>query len=79
MKILKHPKLLGRCFDNDYHQGQLIGDLLARGKPPSKEHTQKIYNQEYNEIVSQIKNTLDLLDESRPPGRKKISGSLGLR
>ena len=27
-----HPKLLGQCFDNVYHQGQLIGDLPARGK-----------------------------------------------
>ena len=59
-----HPKLLGQCYDNIYHQGQLIGDLLARGKPPSKEQTQKIYNQEYNEVVSRIENTLDLSDES---------------
>ena len=44
-----HPKLLGQCFDNIYHQGWLIGDLPARGKPPSKEQTQKIYNQEYKE------------------------------
>ena len=50
-----HPKLPGCCFDNVYHQGRLIGDLPALGKPPSKEHTQKIYNQEYNEIVSWIK------------------------
>ena len=59
-----HPKLLGRCFDNVYHQGQLIGDLPAQGKPPSKEQTQKIYNQEYEEVVAWIKNTLDLTDES---------------
>ena len=31
-----HPKLLGWCFDNIYHQGQFIGDLPAQGKPPSK-------------------------------------------
>ena len=59
-----HPKLLGRCFNNIYHQGQLIGDLPARGKPPSKEQMQKIYNQEYGEVVAQIENTLDLTDES---------------
>ena len=59
-----HPKLLGQCFDNAYHQGWLIGDLLAWGKPSSKEQTQKIYNQEYKEVVAWIKNTLDLTDES---------------
>ena len=59
-----HPKLLGQCFDNIYHQGQFIGDLPAWGKPPSKEQMQKIYNQEYEEVVAWIKNTLDLTDES---------------
>ena len=59
-----HPKLLGQCYHNVYHRGRLIGDLPARGKPPSKEQTQKIYNQEYNEVVSRIENTLDLSDES---------------
>ena len=59
-----HPKLLGRCFDNVYHQGWFIRDLPARGKPPSKEQMQKIYNQEYEEVVARIKNTLDLTDES---------------
>ena len=59
-----HPKLLGRCYDNVYHQGRLIGDLPARGKPPMKEQTQKIYNQEYEERVARIENTLDLTDES---------------
>ena len=59
-----HPKLLGWCYDNVYHQGQLIGDLLAWGKLPMKEQTQKIYNQEYEEVVAQIENTLDLSDES---------------
>ena len=29
-----------------------------------KEQTQKIYNQEYEEVVAQIKNTLNLSDES---------------
>ena len=59
-----HPKLLGQCYDNVNHQGWLIGDLPARGKPPTKEQTQKIYNQEYKEVVAQIENTLDLSDES---------------
>ena len=59
-----HPKLLGQCFDNVYHQGRLIGDLLARGKLPSKEQTQKIYNQEYGEVVARIENILNLTDES---------------
>ena len=59
-----HPKLLDQCFDNVYHQGRLIGDLPARGKLPSKEQTQKIYNQEYKEVVAWIENTLDLTDES---------------
>ena len=51
-----HPKLLGQCFDNVYHQGGLIGDLPAQGKLPSKEQTQKIYNQEYKEVVARIEN-----------------------
>ena len=55
-----HPKLLGRCYDNVYHQGWLIGDLPARGKPPTKEQTQKIYNQEYEELVAWIENTIYL-------------------
>ena len=59
-----HPKLLGRCYDNVYHQGQLIGDLPAQGKLPTKEQTMKIYNQEYKEVVAWIGNTLDLTDES---------------
>ena len=59
-----HPKLLVQCFDNVYHQGWFIGDLPAQGKPPSKEQTQKIYNQEYEEVVAQIKNTLNLTNES---------------
>ena len=58
------PKLLGRCYDNIYHQGRFIGDLPARGKLPTKEHTQKIYNQEYEEVVARVENTLDLTDES---------------
>ena len=59
-----HPKLLGQCYNNVYYQGWLIGDLLAHGKLPTKKHTQKIYNQEYEEMVGQIENTLDLTDES---------------
>ena len=59
-----HPKLLGWCYDNVYHQGWLIGDLPAWGKLPSEEQTQKIYNQEYEEVEAQIENTIDLSDES---------------
>ena len=59
-----HPKLLGRCYDNVYYQGWFIGDLPARGKLPTKAHTQKIYNQEYEEVVARVENTLDLTDES---------------
>ena len=29
-----HPKLLRHSYDNVYHNGQLIGDLPVRGKPP---------------------------------------------
>ena len=29
-----HPKLLGWCYDNVYHQGRLIRDLPARGNHP---------------------------------------------
>ena len=59
-----HPKLLGQCYDNVYHQGRLIGDLPARGKLPTNEQTTKIYNQEYEEVVARIENTLNLSDES---------------
>ena len=59
-----HPKLLGRCYNNVYHQGRLIGDLPAWGKPSTKEQIQKIYNQEYEEVVAQIKSTLDLTNKS---------------
>ena len=69
-----HPKLLGWCYDNIYHQGRLIGDLPAWEKPPTKEQTQKIYDQEYEEVVAQIENTLDLSDES--PSYPMVSTSL---
>ena len=43
-----HPKLLGRCFDNVYFCGRIIGDLPARGRAPhSEERTKTIYDQEY--------------------------------
>ena len=58
--IYGHPKLLRRCYDNVYHQGWLIGDLPAHGKPPSEAQTKKIYDQEYEEVVAQIENSLDL-------------------
>ena len=33
--VYAHPKMLGCCFDNVYHQGHFIGDLLAWGKNPT--------------------------------------------
>ena len=59
-----HPKLLGRCYDNVYHNGRLIGDLPARGKPPTEDQSKKIYTQEYQEVVAQVENILDLMEES---------------
>ena len=55
-----HPKFLGQYYDNVYHQERLISDLLACGKTPTKEQTRKIYNQEYEEVLAQIENTLNL-------------------
>ena len=59
-----HPKLLGRSYDNVYYNGQLIGDLPARGKPPTVEQSKKVYSQEYQEVVARIENSLDLTEES---------------
>ena len=59
-----HPKLLRRCYDNIYYNGQFIGDLLARGKPPTEDQSKKIYTQEYQEVVARIEHTIDLMEES---------------
>ena len=60
-----HPKLLRHCFDNVYFCWRIIGDLPARGKlPHSEERTKLIYNQEYEELVHRLQNTLDLTLES---------------
>ena len=60
-----HPKMLGRCFDNVYFSGQIIGDLLARGRAPhSEERTKTIYDQEYEELAHRLENMLDLTLES---------------
>ena len=59
-----HPKLLGCCYDNVYHNGRFIGDLPARGKPPTEDQSKKIYIQEYQEVVAQIENILNLMEES---------------
>ena len=59
-----HPKLLGRSYDNVYYNGRLIGNLPARGKPPTVEQSKKVYTQEYQEVVAQIENSLDLTEES---------------
>ena len=58
-----HPKLLRRCYDNVYHNGQFIGDLPARGKLPTEDQSKKIYTQEYQEVVARIENILDLMEE----------------
>ena len=55
-----HPKMLGHCFDNIYHQGQFIGDLPAWGKNLTEVQTKRVYDQEYEELIAQIKNSLDL-------------------
>ena len=62
--VFAHPKLLGCCYDNVYHNGWFIGDLLARGKPPTEEQSKKVYTQEYQEVVTQVENSLDLTEES---------------
>ena len=60
-----HPKLLGRCFDNVYFCGRIVGDLPARGRSPhSEERTKLIYDQEYEELVHRLENMLDLTLES---------------
>ena len=60
-----HPKLLGRCFDNVYFCGWIIGDLPVRGRAPhSKKRTKTIYDQEYEELVHRLENMLDFTLES---------------
>ena len=55
-----HPKILGQCYDNVYHQGCFIGDLPARCKNPTEAQTKKIYNKEYEEVIARIENSLNL-------------------
>ena len=55
-----HPKMLRRCFDNIYHQGRFIGDLPSRGKNPTEAQTKRVYDQEYEELITRIENSLDL-------------------
>ena len=59
-----HPKVLGRCYDNVSYNGQFVGDLPVRGKPPTEEQSKKVYTQEYQEVVARIENSLDLTEES---------------
>ena len=59
-----HLKLLGRCYDNVYFSGRFIGDLPARGKPPTEEQSKKVYTQEYQEVVARVENSIDLTEES---------------
>ena len=62
--VFTHPKLLRHCYDNVYYNGWFIGDLPARGKPPTEEQSKKVYTQEYQEVVARIENSLDLTEES---------------
>ena len=62
--VFTHPKLPWHCYNNVYYNGQFIGDLPVRGKPPSEEQSKKIYTQEYQEVVTRIENTIDLMEES---------------
>ena len=62
--VFAHPKLLGRCYDSVYFSGRFIGDLPARGKLPTEEQSMKVYNQEYQEVVTQVENSIDLTEES---------------
>ena len=62
--VFTHPKLLGHCYDNVYHNGRLIGDLPVRGKLPTEDQSKKIYTQEYQEVVARIENILNLMEES---------------
>ena len=55
-----HPRLLGGCYDNVYHQGKFVGKLPARGKLPTEDNTRDVYDQEYGEVVGRIKDSLDL-------------------
>ena len=59
-----NPKLLRCCYDNIYYNGWFIGDLPARGKPPTEEQSKKVYTQEYQEVVTRIENSLDIMEES---------------
>ena len=59
-----HLKLLGHCYDNVYFSGRLIGDLPARGNLPTEEQSMKVYTQEYQEVVTWVENSIDLMEES---------------
>ena len=59
-----HLKLLGHCYDNVYYNGRFIGDLPARGKPPTEEQSKKVYTQEYQKVVARVENSIDLMEES---------------
>ena len=61
---LRAPKLHRCCYDNVYHNWRFIGDLPARGKPPTMEQSRKVYTEEYQEVVARVENSLDLMEES---------------
>ena len=52
------PKLLGRCFDTSTIKGGSSGIFQPGENCPHRKQMQKIYNQEYEEVVAQIENTL---------------------
>ena len=62
--VFAHPKLLRRCYDNVYFCGRLISDLPARGRLPTEEQSIKVYTQEYQEVVTRVENSIDLMEES---------------
>ena len=54
-----HPRLLGRCYDNVYTRAG-HRRLSARGKPPTEDNTRDVYDREYAEVVSRIKDAREL-------------------
>ena len=59
-----HPKLLRRCYDNVYYNGRFIGDLPARGKPPTKSSQRRCTLRSTKRWSPRIENSLDLTEES---------------
>ena len=62
-----HPKLLGRCFDNVYFCGRIIGDLPARGRAP--------HSEEEDKWAPRPEMTPRKVERGRQPGRDQDSSS----